>query len=161
MDSIYQWAATLSQSGANYPTALPLKVDKLANGFQVTMCGNNIRYGDMGRGFTVWHCFGCSLPWSCARFVALICAREHPLRAEVPRISPAHIFWLTVVSPLRPFPAHTDLPAQAHGSARRQRRLCQCGGYPGHCGGGRRAAGRCWEECILHPLLRGACVAGG
>ena len=55
MDSIYQWAATLSQSGANYPTALPLKVDKLANGFQVTMCGNNIRYGDMGRGFTVWH----------------------------------------------------------------------------------------------------------
>ena len=38
VDSIYQWAATLSQSGANYPTALPLKVDKLANGFQVTMC---------------------------------------------------------------------------------------------------------------------------
>ena len=35
VDSVYQWAATLSQSGANYPTALPLKVDKLGNGFSV------------------------------------------------------------------------------------------------------------------------------
>ena len=44
VDSIYQWAATLSQSGANYPTALPLKVDKLANGFQV-MCGERLWAG--------------------------------------------------------------------------------------------------------------------
>ncbi|GAX77054.1 hypothetical protein CEUSTIGMA_g4500.t1 [Chlamydomonas eustigma] len=37
IDSVYQWAATLSQSGANYPTALPLKVDKLENGFQISL----------------------------------------------------------------------------------------------------------------------------
>jgi hypothetical protein len=34
-DSMYQWASTLTQSGANFPTALPLKVDKLETGFTV------------------------------------------------------------------------------------------------------------------------------
>ncbi len=36
VDSMYQWAATIGQSGANYPTILPLKVDKLPNGFQAS-----------------------------------------------------------------------------------------------------------------------------
>lgn len=37
VDSLYQWAATLSQSGANYPTILPLKVDKLESGFVISL----------------------------------------------------------------------------------------------------------------------------
>ena len=34
-DSLYQWAATLTSSGRNMPFALPIKADKLKNGFQV------------------------------------------------------------------------------------------------------------------------------
>ena len=37
VDSIYQWANTLTQSGANYPFVLPLMVDKLPNGFQISL----------------------------------------------------------------------------------------------------------------------------
>lgn len=32
---MYQWAATLTQNGANLPFVSPLKADKLPNGFQV------------------------------------------------------------------------------------------------------------------------------
>lgn len=35
VDSMYNWAATLTQSGANYPFSLPLKTDKLPSGFNV------------------------------------------------------------------------------------------------------------------------------
>lgn len=34
-DSLYQWAATMTQSGSNFPFALPLLADKLPTGFQV------------------------------------------------------------------------------------------------------------------------------
>ena len=34
-DSLYQWAATLTSSGRNMPFALPIRADKLKNGFQV------------------------------------------------------------------------------------------------------------------------------
>lgn len=34
-ESMYQWAATMTQSGRNFPFALPLQADKLATGFQV------------------------------------------------------------------------------------------------------------------------------
>lgn len=34
-DSLYQWVATLTSSGQNMPFALPIKADKLKNGFQV------------------------------------------------------------------------------------------------------------------------------
>lgn len=34
-ESMYQWAATLTQSGKNLPFALPLQTDKLPDGFQV------------------------------------------------------------------------------------------------------------------------------
>jgi hypothetical protein len=34
---MYQWAATMTQSGANYPFVLPLMVDKIPNGFQISM----------------------------------------------------------------------------------------------------------------------------
>jgi hypothetical protein len=33
--NMYQWASTLTQSGANLPFSLPLRADKLSNGFQV------------------------------------------------------------------------------------------------------------------------------
>lgn len=35
VENLYQWAATLTQNGRNYPFALPLKIDKLDNGFVV------------------------------------------------------------------------------------------------------------------------------
>jgi len=34
---MYQWAATLTQSGANYPFVLPLKADRLPTGFQISL----------------------------------------------------------------------------------------------------------------------------
>ena len=35
-NSLYQWASTLTSSGQNMPFALPIKADKLDNGFQVS-----------------------------------------------------------------------------------------------------------------------------
>eukprot|EP00195_Chlamydomonas_chlamydogama_P011389 CAMPEP_0202900724 /NCGR_PEP_ID=MMETSP1392-20130828/12002_1 /ASSEMBLY_ACC=CAM_ASM_000868 /TAXON_ID=225041 /ORGANISM="Chlamydomonas chlamydogama, Strain SAG 11-48b" /LENGTH=222 /DNA_ID=CAMNT_0049587165 /DNA_START=102 /DNA_END=770 /DNA_ORIENTATION=+ len=37
LEKMYQWAATMTQSGANYPFALPLKVDKLDTGFKISL----------------------------------------------------------------------------------------------------------------------------
>eukprot|EP00775_Hariotina_reticulata_P004734 gene4734-4984_t len=34
---MYQWAATMTQSGANFPFALPLKADRLPAGFQISL----------------------------------------------------------------------------------------------------------------------------
>lgn len=34
VENMYQWAATLTQSGANYPFVLPLKTDKYESGFK-------------------------------------------------------------------------------------------------------------------------------
>jgi len=36
INSLYQWASTLTSSGQNMPFALPIKADKLDNGFQVS-----------------------------------------------------------------------------------------------------------------------------
>ncbi len=35
VDAMYQWSATLTQSGANYPFVLPVKADKYDSGFKV------------------------------------------------------------------------------------------------------------------------------
>jgi len=35
--AMYNWAATLTASGANYPFALPLQVDRLPTGFKISM----------------------------------------------------------------------------------------------------------------------------
>jgi hypothetical protein len=35
--AIFQWASTLTTSAANYPFSLPLKVDKLGNGFTLSL----------------------------------------------------------------------------------------------------------------------------
>lgn len=35
LNSLYQWAATLTSSGQNMPFALPIKADKVDQGFQV------------------------------------------------------------------------------------------------------------------------------
>ena len=37
VDSLYQWAATLTSSGQNMPFALPIKADKLDKGFQASV----------------------------------------------------------------------------------------------------------------------------
>ena len=37
LNSLYQWAATLTSSGQNMPFALPIKTDKLEEGFQVNV----------------------------------------------------------------------------------------------------------------------------
>lgn len=42
-----QWAATLTQSGANLPFVAPLKADKLPTGFQISM----LRRSDKTRSF--------------------------------------------------------------------------------------------------------------
>ncbi|KXZ56952.1 hypothetical protein GPECTOR_1g859 [Gonium pectorale] len=34
---IYQWAATLTQSGANFPFILPVKADKYDDGFKISL----------------------------------------------------------------------------------------------------------------------------
>ncbi|KAL0028787.1 hypothetical protein WJX79_007632 [Trebouxia sp. C0005] len=36
-NSLYQWASTLTSSGQNMPFALPIKADKLENGFQMSL----------------------------------------------------------------------------------------------------------------------------
>ena len=36
LNSLYQWAATLTSSGQNMPFALPIKTDKVDQGFQVS-----------------------------------------------------------------------------------------------------------------------------
>eukprot|EP00878_Enallax_costatus_P018082 GHUV01019024.1.p1 GENE.GHUV01019024.1~~GHUV01019024.1.p1 ORF type:complete len:155 (+),score=23.22 GHUV01019024.1:147-611(+) len=36
-ESMYQWAATLTQSGKNFPFVLPLQADKLPAGFQISL----------------------------------------------------------------------------------------------------------------------------
>lgn len=36
-NSLYQWASTLTSSGQNMPFALPIKADKLDNGFQMSL----------------------------------------------------------------------------------------------------------------------------
>lgn len=37
VNSLYQWAATLTSSGQNMPFALPIKADKLDKGFQMSL----------------------------------------------------------------------------------------------------------------------------
>lgn len=37
VESLYQWAATLTTSGRNLPFALPLKCDKVADGFTISL----------------------------------------------------------------------------------------------------------------------------
>eukprot|EP00882_Tetradesmus_deserticola_P026787 GHRQ01029581.1.p2 GENE.GHRQ01029581.1~~GHRQ01029581.1.p2 ORF type:complete len:144 (+),score=41.48 GHRQ01029581.1:140-571(+) len=51
-DSMYQWAATMTQSGANFPFVLPIQVDKLQSppGFQMSLLrrSNNGGFGSAG-----------------------------------------------------------------------------------------------------------------
>ncbi len=42
---LYQWASTLTQSGANFPFALPLKADKEERGFKVGVGVGASRWG--------------------------------------------------------------------------------------------------------------------
>lgn len=37
LNSLYQWAATLTSSGQNMPFALPIRADKVDQGFQVRL----------------------------------------------------------------------------------------------------------------------------
>ncbi|KAG2489604.1 hypothetical protein HYH03_011884 [Edaphochlamys debaryana] len=37
VEYLYQWAATVTQSGANYPFVMPMKVDKYDTGFKVAL----------------------------------------------------------------------------------------------------------------------------
>lgn len=48
--SRYNWAAGMTQSGANYPFILPLAVDKLDSGFKVRACGHRVLIMDACRG---------------------------------------------------------------------------------------------------------------
>eukprot|EP00877_Chromochloris_zofingiensis_P009794 jgi/Chrzof1/5068/Cz15g10180.t1 len=36
-NSLYQWASSITSSGANLPMSLPLKVDRMESGFQITL----------------------------------------------------------------------------------------------------------------------------
>lgn len=48
----YQWAATLTTSGQNLPFVLPMKTDKVEDGFMISMCnlqdeGGLVSVGDI------------------------------------------------------------------------------------------------------------------
>ncbi|WIA19188.1 hypothetical protein OEZ85_003833 [Tetradesmus obliquus] len=51
-ESMYQWAATMTQSGANFPFVLPIQVDKIQSppGFQMSLLrrGKNGGFGSAG-----------------------------------------------------------------------------------------------------------------
>jgi hypothetical protein len=80
---MYQWAATLTQNGANLPFALPLKADKVPSGFQVG--GGCLRHQCQPLSSTKWdlacvHMIGTTAaptPTHCTHYLGPLCQQAH------------------------------------------------------------------------------------